>query len=146
MSETTRNQAEGERRKAAALDLLAQRRAVYVRRGQRALIGALLCCGSATSDEVRACVELPVGIDPVCLGAVPAALTRAGIVYRAGYAPTCRPSAHRRPVSVWALADHPDLPDPGNNEDSEVRQGSLFRFGPHGIATPAAGTAGAARR
>jgi len=115
---------DGVARRDAAHALLADRRAVYVRRGQR----ALPTVDTATADEVRDAVDLPPGIDPVCLGAVPSALARTGIICRVGYAPTCRPLAHARPVSVWALADrdaamrwltdHPDLPDPGDDGQS----------------------------
>ena len=120
--------ADGEERKANALALLADRRARYVRRGQRALLTALLTTGAATADAVRDAVNLPPSIDPVCLGAVPTALVRARIIYRDGYAPTSRPTAHARPLSVWRLADrdkalqwlacHPDLED--TFEHSEV--------------------------
>jgi hypothetical protein len=70
---------------------------------------------------VRAAVELPPGVRPVALGAVPGPLALAGIIHATGYATTRRAEAHARPVTVWALADHvaaldwlsahPDLPD-----------------------------------
>jgi hypothetical protein len=113
---------EGERRKCAALDLLAARRAVYVRRGRRALLTRLLCAGTATADDVRDAAQLPPGIRPVALGAVPGPLALAGIIHAAGYATTRRAEAHARPVTVWALADRaaalawlaapPELPEP----------------------------------
>ena len=136
--------AEGETRKADALATLVERRAVYVRRGQRALLTALLAGGSATADDVRDAVDLPRGIDPVCLGAVPTALARARIIYRDGYAPTSRPTAHARPVSLWRLsdrnkalrwlADHPELPDGDDDEadDEADEQGLLFPIRPEG--------------
>lgn len=112
----------GEGRRDAAHALLSARRAVYVRRGQRALLAAVLATGQATADDVRDAVELPPGIDPVCLGAVPGSLARAGIIRAGGYVRTCRPSAHARPLQVWILADqaaaerwlaaHPDVSDP----------------------------------
>jgi hypothetical protein len=130
----------GERLKADALTLVADRRAVYVRRGQRALLTALLAVGQATADDVRDALDLPPGIDPVCLGAVPLALARAGIIRRVGYSPTCRPTAHARPVSVWTLADraaamrwldtHPDLPDPGDDDQEACSQRVLFPLEP----------------
>lgn len=123
---------EGERRKAAALNLLADRRALYVRRGQRALLQSLLTSGSATADNVRNAVSLPSDVDPVCLGAVPTALARAGIIYRNGYVQTTRPAAHARPVSEWGLADREkairwlaEHPDPDGGWNSGV-QGFLF--------------------
>lgn len=113
---------EGERRRDAALSLLAERRAVVVRAGQRALLLQLLDTGMATADDVRTVVPLPPGIGPRCYGAVPTPLAEAGIIRAAGYQRTARPLAHARPVTVWALADraaalgwlaaHPPLPDP----------------------------------
>jgi hypothetical protein len=112
---------EGLRRRDAAHVLLAARRAVHVRRGQRALLGQLLRCGSATADDVRGLVQLPADIDPRCLGTVPVALARADIIRAAGYVRSTRPAAHARPVLRWQLADraaalawlatHPELPD-----------------------------------
>ncbi len=131
---------EGERLKADAFDLLAERRAVYIRRGQRALLAALQAMDTATVDDVRDLVNVPQGIDPVCLGAVPGPLVRAGIIWRAGYTPTCRPTAHARPLSVWAvvdrdaamqwLADHPNLPDPGDDGQEPGTQATLFPLNP----------------
>jgi len=97
---------EGERRKLSAHALLAARRAVYLRRGQRALLLRLLDAGTATADDVRAAVELPADIDPRCLGAVPGALARAGLVRRIDYAPSHRPERYASIVAVWQLADH----------------------------------------
>lgn len=130
----------GEKRKQDRLDLLRARRAVYVRHGQRALIQRLLEVGRATADDVREAVELPPGIDPVCFGAVPNCLARAGIIERVGFVPTARPDAHARPVSVWALRDrakatrwleqHPELSTNAVGVDSvdrvERRQQELF--------------------
>ncbi len=120
----------------AAIELLEQRRQVYVNRGRRALLLRLLTGETATADDVRAVVELPDAIDPVCLGAVPRALARAGIIRRAGFAPTNRPDAHARPVSIWALVDrgaalewlqsNPDKPDPmPDGERERARQLTL---------------------
>lgn len=113
---------DGQTRKLDAHALLEARREVYVLRGRRALLAALLDRGEATADDVRAAVELPDKINPVCLGAVPGPLALAGIIERVGFAETRRPDAHARPVSVWRLADrdaalvwlaaHPDRPDP----------------------------------
>jgi hypothetical protein len=112
--------------------------------------------GQATADDVRDALDLPEGIDPVCLGAVPIALARAGIVRRVGYVPTCRPDAHARPVSLWALADraaavrwladHPDRPDDDADQDGPDRpaaQGMLFDLYQE-TATPTGTAAGAA--
>lgn len=125
----------GVSRKLDALAVLADRRELYVLRGRRALLTALLAVGEATADDVRDAVGLPSGIDPVCLGAVPVALARAGIIRRVGYVPTCRPTAHARPVSVWALTDradavrwlrdHPDRPNTAPDDTGDHRQMTL---------------------
>lgn len=114
--------AEGARRKAEALATLQARRELYVLRGRRALLNALLRDGIATADAVRAEVELPSGLDPKLFGAVPGELARAGIIARDGFALTERPEGHARPLTRWRLisraaavqwlADHPDRPDP----------------------------------
>jgi hypothetical protein len=67
-------------RKADALAVLADRRDLYVLRGRRALLTALLATGQATADAVRDVPDLPDAIDPVCLGAVPLTLLRTGII------------------------------------------------------------------
>ena len=110
-----------ERRKRAALDLLAARRAAIVRRARRALLTRLLDAGTATADDMRDAVQLPPGVRPVALGAAPGPLALAGIIRAAGYVTTRRALAHTRPVTLWALANraaalewlraHPDLPD-----------------------------------
>ncbi len=121
-------QTEGEARKQEQLAMLRERRAVYVRRGQRALLGRLLEGGNATADDVRQVVELPPGIDPKLFGAVPGSLARGGIIERAGFVKTARPTAHARPVTLWQLRDaakarqwlavHPDIvDDPAENDD-----------------------------
>jgi hypothetical protein len=125
--------AEGERRRDAALQLLRDRRAIWVRRGRRALLRRLLDAGTATADDVRAAVTLPPDLDPRCMGAVPGELADAGIIRPAGYVRTARPAGHARPVLCWHLADrtaalvwlaaHPHLPDP---DDGESVQRSLW--------------------
>ncbi len=131
---TMRPTADGETRKLDAHALLEARREVYVLRGRRALLAALLAGGDATADDVRDAVELPDAINPVCLGVVPGPLARAGIIERVGFAESRRPDAHARPVSVWRLTDraaalgwltaHPDRPDPTPAEADAVP--SLF--------------------
>lgn len=121
MITTSNRKADGTEGRDAAIELLEQRRQVYVNRGRRALLLRALTGETANADDVRAAVEVPESIDPVCLGAVPGSLARAGIIRRAGFAPTSRPDARARPVSIWALADraaalrwltdNPDIPD-----------------------------------
>lgn len=74
-------------------------------RARRALLGALLANGTATADDVRDAIALPAKVNPVCLGAVPTALARAGIIAADGFAETSRPRAHARPLKVWRLID-----------------------------------------
>ncbi len=126
-TQTTTPTADGEQRKADAHSLLAARRELYVLRGRRALLTALCYRGSATADDVRNAVKLPSNIDPVCLGAVPGALARAGIIESDGFKKSCRARAHARPVQVWRLVDrvaalnwlrtHLDRPAPTPNAD-----------------------------
>ncbi len=116
-----RGQNEGEARKQERHTLLRERRAVYVRRGQRALLGRLLATDTATADDVYESVELPPSIDPRCLGAVPGSLARAGIIRSLGYVKSARPERHASPIQVWTIADraaaavwlaaNPDYPD-----------------------------------
>jgi len=134
--------AEGERRKGDALALLSAHRETVIRRAQRALLTVVLETGSATADDIRARVELPTGIGPKCFGAAPGPLARAGVIRADGFTKTCRPVGHARPVTIWALAAraaalrwlavHPDLPDPGDDDQADKpdvgRQRLLFPF------------------
>lgn len=142
--------AAGEARKLDAHALLEARREIFILRGRRALLAAMLGRGEATADDVRRAVALPDGIDPVCLGVVPGELARAGIIERVGFHTTARPEAHARPVSIWRAADraaamawlaaHPDRPDLAAAEvDDET---TLFAFAGNaaaGAPTPAGG-------
>ncbi len=143
----------GDALKAAALALLEARREIYIRRGRRALLAAMLAGnGTATADDVRAAVELPDDMDPRCLGTVPGRLAYDKIIRPDGRTKTTRAAAHARWLERWALidraaavrwlADHPDLPDPGDDDQAAGSQGFLFRL-PHNEPTPTAGTAGA---
>lgn len=130
---------DGERLKGEALDLLAQRRQVYVRRGQRALVVALLERGHATADDVRSVVDLPADLDPKLFGAVPKALVAAGVIAAAGYGKTTRSTAHARHLTVWRLVDaalaeswlldHPDDLDQVEGHEGPITQLALFGAG-----------------
>ena len=116
-----REPTEGEARKQERHALMRECRAIYVRRGQRALLARLLAAKTATADDVYESVDLPPCIDPRCLGAVPGSLARAGIIRSLGYIKSARPQRHASPIQVWALADqapaeawlaaNPDCPD-----------------------------------
>lgn len=96
---------EGERRKQDVLHTLAVRRESYVNRGRRVLLEKLLAVGTATADDVRRAVELPVNIDPRCLGSVPGPLARAGIIRRIDYEKSDRRERHASIIAVWELLD-----------------------------------------
>lgn len=130
-----RQDAEGERRRDAAHELLRERRAVWVRRAQRALLSAALAAGVATADDVAAVVDLPPDLDGRLLGAAPGALVRAGLLRLAEYTRSRRPERHASVLAVWGLADrdaallwladHPDLPDL-DADRTDCRQLDLF--------------------
>lgn len=135
----------GEALKLNAHALLEAHREAFVNRGRRVLLLTLLSNGTATADDVRGAVELPVDINPKCFGSVPGQLARAGIIKHAGFVTTARPTAHARPVSVWQLRDraaalawldaHPDRPDPLPESESHT---TLFDLNTN--ATADAGT------
>jgi hypothetical protein len=118
--------AEGERRRDTALALLRDRRAVLVRRFQRAYLDLLLTCGPSTCDPVRDMVPIPPGLDPRLIGAAVRALGEWGLTRRAGLTRSVRPEAHGRDLAVWGIADraaalawlarHPELPEPDQGE------------------------------
>ena len=144
--------AEGERRKLDAFAMLTANRETVIRRAQRALLTVLLETGTGTANDVREFVELPPGIGPKCFGAAPGPLARAGIIRADGFAKTCRPVGHARPVTVWALADrdkalrwladHPELPAPLEASEVVADRRQTVLFDPQENATPAAGTVG----
>lgn len=103
--DSTSGRKEGERRKQDALLTLEAIREFIVEQGRRALLDRLQLGGTATADDVRDAVEVPTGVNPKCLGAVPGALARAGIIRAVGFAKSSRPEAHARPVTNWELAD-----------------------------------------
>ena len=114
--------AEGHRRKRIVLAELRHRRSTLVRKACRLLIERLLAgAPDATADNIRDGLEVPPGIDPRCLGAVPVRLYQAGIIHTVGYRRSRRRDAHARPLNVWRLTDraaaiewlrkHPPLTD-----------------------------------
>jgi hypothetical protein len=114
---------EGEARKTDAHYLLGTRCGVPIRRARRALHLQLLEVGSATAADVADRIGSTRNrIDPRWRGAVPRSLPLAGIIRRAGYTKSARPSRHASVLTVWELADrgaalawlarNPDLPEP----------------------------------
>lgn len=141
--------AEGERRRDNALELLRERRAVWVRRAQRALLTAALERGEATADDVAAVVVLPPDLDGRLLGAAPGALAHAGLLCLSGYVRSTRPERHASVIAVWTLADraaavawlrdNPDLPDL-DADGADVRQLELFTNDEPATVAAAAGS------
>ncbi len=115
-------QAEGERRRDAALAVLTATRPAVVRRLQRAAVLIALDLGVVTADDVRDVVPIPEGINPKVNGAALNTLAELGILRGRDYIRSRRPVAHARPLRVWHLADrlaaltwlaaHPEYPDP----------------------------------
>ncbi len=144
--------AEGEQLKADAIALLEARREVFVLRGRRALLAVMLNGdGTGTADDVRAAVELPTDLDPRCLGPVPGRLAYDKNIRSAGFVRSTRPEGHARWIQVWALADrqaalrwltnHPDLPDPGTDDQGNGTQAFLFPIQPTNEPVAAVATA-----
>jgi hypothetical protein len=144
--------AEGERLKADVLALLEARREVFVLRGRRALLAAMLDGnGTATADDVRAAVELPSSIDPRSLGPVPGRLAYDKIIRPVGFVRSTRPERHASWLQVWALVDraaalrwldaHPDRPDPGADDGGACSQRVLFPIEPKNEPGTVAATA-----
>jgi hypothetical protein len=125
--------AEGERRRDHALRLLRERRAVLIRRVQRAFLALLLDRGPSTTDPVRTAVPIPAGTDPRLVGSAIRQLAELELIYRSGLSRSMRPEAHGRDLPLWAIADregalawlnlHHELPEP-NPEPGE----QLFLF------------------
>ena len=122
---------EGVRRRDEAFLTLAARREIYILCGRRALLLALLAGdGIATIDDVRERVELPADIDPVCFGAVPGHLARAGIIAAEGFAKVTRREAHARPVQRWRLVDREAAAAwLATHPDPTLAPGNLFTSG-----------------
>jgi hypothetical protein len=114
--------AEGRRRRDEALGLLAETRALLVRRVQRCFLTLLTDRGKATIDPVRDLVPIPKEIDARLVGAAVRQLAELGMIHRAGLSRSVRPEAHGRDLPIWGIIDrgavlgwlatHSDEPDP----------------------------------
>ncbi len=94
----------GQQRRDAVLSGFEERRAQVLIAGRRALLRKLLDDGYATADDVYGAVDL-AGIEPRCLGGVPRALVKAGIIRTSGYVPSARPERNASPLKLWELVD-----------------------------------------
>ena len=97
----------GQERRDAVLEYHDTANAGVLVRGRRAFLAALLANGEATADDVYAAVDVPAGVDPRCLGAVPRPLVRAGIVRAAGFIESSRPQRNAGIIRRWELIDRP---------------------------------------
>jgi hypothetical protein len=69
------------------------------------LLTALADRPTVTADDVAVAVQIPEGIDPRLLGAVPGELARAGLIEADGYTKSRRRSRHASIQTIWRLAD-----------------------------------------
>jgi hypothetical protein len=122
----------GEQRREAVLEYHDTANAAVLVCGRRAFVLALLAKGEATADDVYAAVDLPAGVDPRCLGAVPHPLLRAGIIRAAGFVTSARPERNGSIIRRWELvdrgkaerwiADHPDFSELSAHEKTRQRE------------------------
>ncbi|MGA2064187.1 MAG: hypothetical protein ABSG86_04430 [Thermoguttaceae bacterium] len=133
---TAAGTAAGAKLKGDALALLGARREIYVRRGRRALLQAMLDGnGTATADDVHAAIDVPADLDPRWLGAIPGRLAYDGVIAAAGFVRSARAERHACWPQVWRLLDraaaerwlaaHPELPEPAADRGNDS-QGVLF--------------------
>ena len=98
----------GDVRKQLALDLFRMHRAELVAQGVKLLVEEAAEKGQATTDDVRARMVIPAGVNAKFLGAVPNILARRGLIRHCGYRKSRRPEAHSRELKVWELVRRPD--------------------------------------
>lgn len=101
---TRRSHSRGRRKRATAKRT---NRDLCILRGQRALVECASFVGHAKFNDLHDLIELPAAIKPNIFAAVPGPLVKAGITRAIGSTPTCRPTGHGRPVTVWQVADVP---------------------------------------
>lgn len=124
---------EGERRKGEAFANLEAHRDFILLKARRVFAEVLIEKGRCTIDDVRAAIELPAGLNPVCFGPVPTLFARQRFIERVGFMDTTRAEARCRPVSIWELKsphgvaqwllEQPDRPPP---VDARKEQQSLW--------------------
>ena len=98
--------AEGEARRDAAHAGLEEHRPEIIRQLRIAAIRISFEKDEFTSDDVRAIVPIPEGINPKVVGAAIAALARANLFLEVGQQKSTRPEAHARRITVWRLVNH----------------------------------------
>jgi len=94
---------ESRQRKDEALANHEARRCYVLLHARHAFLNYLLETGTVTADDIRGKIEIPDGVNPVCLGSVPGLFARGLMIRRCGYVESTRPAAHARPLSVWEL-------------------------------------------
>lgn len=89
------------------LEALEARRRRLVLEARRALLLAALRneASEASADDVRAVVDIPPGMNPNALGAMPGPLARAGLIALARVEASTRPERRGSFVRVWRLRD-----------------------------------------
>lgn len=137
---------EGEHRKGEAFANLEAHRELVLLKARRVFAAVLLEKGRCTIDDVRAAVELPAGLNPVCFGPVPTSFARQRFIERVGFVDTTRAEARCRPVSIWELKspsglaqwllDHPDRPPPDDPRKAQQSLWSVNDAGPAETAEP----------
>lgn len=131
-SDSVDSHSAGEQRKDAAHLLMSVHRERLIRCGQRLLLEILLSNGRATADDVRDRLEIPEGINPKFVGAIPGPLAKLCIIAPDGFEKSRRAIAHARPNRVWRLRDeskarhwlaaHPELPDSEAKDEMAVAE------------------------
>jgi len=96
----------GRERKQAALAGHESKRNPIVTRARRIMLQLLLDGRrDVTIDDIRDLIEIPAGVNPVCMGSVPGPLARSGIITCIGFRESARAKSHSRPVKIWKLVD-----------------------------------------
>jgi len=129
----------GRKRKQAALAGLESKRSPIVTRARRIMLRLLLDGRQdVTIDDIRDLIEIPAGVNPVCMGSVPGPLVRSGIITCTGFRESARAESHSRPVKIWKLAtpakarrwllDHPEPDNLQSEAPRRVEGGDQMRL------------------
>ncbi|MFO0885918.1 MAG: hypothetical protein U0894_17325 [Pirellulales bacterium] len=99
--------AKGRRRKDRGMAAALSGKCLLVAKGQLAFLEALLRSpdGTATIDDATDDLSKKFDDDGKWRGSIPRSLATRGIIEKAGYATSCRPSRHACPTTRWRLKD-----------------------------------------